>query len=213
MTIRLQEVKVLPEHILKLQLQKAAEKYSKYVGCDMLVVYSKSKNTPYESYEFMVDEEHFQHLAGVKYPQGAKLFFQKCLSGNVCLKDIVPVENMKTTSSKIEVLPQAIDLYSAKIYKIGEKDLETLKNRFSMAIGNTVTVMGLDRRDQILPIPVTVMNRKITDFCSEPCSIFLVMKKKFGIGKYNELVYEKTKDILSKIEFTDDIKNKIDITD
>ena len=39
------------------------------------------------------------------------------------------------------------------------------------------------------------------------------MKKKFGIEKYNELVYEKTKDILSKIEFTDDIKNKIDITD
>ncbi len=210
MAIRLQEVKVLPEQIMKLQLKSAAEKYSKYVGCDILIIYSKSKNTPYESYEFMAEEEHFQHLAGVKYPQGAKLFFQKCLDGDISLKDIVPVENMKSTSSKIEVLPQAIDLYGAKIYKIGEKDLETLKNRFTIAIGNLYTIMGLDRRGQILPIPVTVMNRKITDFCSEPCSIFLVMKKKIGTEKYNELVYEKIKDIFTKIDFKDGIKDKID---
>lgn len=85
----------------------------------------------------------------------------------------------------------------------------TLKNRFSMGIGNSQTIMGLDKRDQNLPIPVTVMNRKITDFCSEPCSIFLIMKKKIGIEKYNELVYEKSKNILSKIEISDDIRNRI----
>lgn len=210
MTIRLQQVKILPEHILKLKLKSAAEKYSKYVGCDILIIYSKSKNTPYESYEFMAEEEHFQHLAGVKYPQGAKIFYEKCLNGNIRLKDIVPVENMKTTSSKIEVLPQAIDLYAAKMYKIGQKDLETMRNRFTVGIGNSSTVMGLDLREQVLPIPITVMNRKITDFCSEPCSIFLVMKKNTGVEKYNELVYEKTQDIFSKIDFEDKIKDKID---
>lgn len=41
--------------------------------------------------------------------------------GDVSMKDIVPVENMKTTSSKIEVLPQVIDLYSAKIFLQGNK--------------------------------------------------------------------------------------------
>ena len=55
-----------------------------------------------------------------------------------------------------------------------------------------------------------VMNRKITDFCSVTCSIFLIMKKKIGVEKYDQLVYEKTKDIFRKIEFSDDIKNKID---
>ena len=89
------------------------------------------------------------------------------------------------------------------------KDLETLKNRFTMGIGNSSTILGLDRRDQILPIPITVMNRKITDFCSEPCSIFVVMKKKIGVEKYNELVYEKIRDIFAKIDFDDDIKDKI----
>lgn len=209
MASRLQEVKILPELLMKQRLRSAAEKYSKYVGCDILVIYSKSKNSPFEMYEFMVTEDHFQHLAGVKYPQGAKLFYEKCLKGDVVADDIVPVENLKTTSCKIEVLPQAIDLYSAKIYKIGAKDLSTMKNRFTMGIGNSLTIMGLDKRNQILPIPVTVMNRKITDFCSEPCSIFLIMKKKIGKDKYIEVVYEKTKDILDKIDLADDIKAKI----
>lgn len=210
MTTRLQEVKILPEHIIKHNLKRAAALYSKYVGCDILIIYSKSRTSPYEIYEFMAEASHFQHLAGVKSPQGAVHFYEKCLTGNITMKDIIPVENLKVTSSKIEVLPQAIDLYAAKIYKIGEKDLETLKNRFSMGIGNSLTIMGLDKREQILPIPVTVMNRKITDFCSNPCSIFLVMKKKIGSKTYSELVYEKTKDIFTKINLSNDIKEKID---
>ena len=211
MTIRLQEVKILPELLMKQKLKSAAEKYSKYVGCDILVIYSKSKNSPFETYEFMATEDHFQHLAGVKYPQGAKRFYEKCLNGDITAEDIVPVENLKTTSSKIEVLPQALDLYASKIYKIGKKDLGTIKNRFTMGIGNSLTIMGLDQRDQKLPIPVTVMNRKITDFCSEPCSIFLVIKKRIGEEKYSEVVYEKTKDILTKIDFVDEIKAKIKV--
>lgn len=210
MGIRLQEVKVLPENLIKRNLQRAAQIYNQYIDCDILVVYSQSKTLPYGTYEFMVKASHFQHLAGVKYPKGADLFYKKCLLGDISMKDIVPVENMKSTSSKIEVLPHAIDLYSAKLYKIGKKDLETLKNHFSMGIGNSRTIMGLDKRNQLLAIPVTVMNRKITDFCSEPCSIVLIMKKKFGIEKYNELVYEKTRDIFSKIKFTDDIMGKIE---
>ncbi|MBD5493550.1 MAG: hypothetical protein HDR12_03980 [Lachnospiraceae bacterium] len=212
MGIRIQEVKILPEYLLKRNLQCAAQVYDQYVGCDILVVYSRSKKLPYEVYEFMAESSHFQHLAGIKYPKGANLFYTKCLNGDITIKDIVPTENMKTTSSKIEVLPQALNLYSAKMYKIGKKDLETLKNRFSMGIGNSQTVMGLDKRDQKLPVPVTVMNRKITDFCSEPCSIFLIMKKKIGVEKYNQLVYEITKDIFSKIDLSDDIKNRIDST-
>ena len=104
MTIRLQEVKILPELLMKQKLKCAAEKYKKYVDSDILVIYSKSKNSPFEMYEFMVTEVHFQHLAGVKYPHGAKLFYEKCLKGDITMNDIVPVENMKTTSSKIEVL-------------------------------------------------------------------------------------------------------------
>lgn len=210
MGIRLQEIRILPEWQLKAKLHRAALIYSKYVGCDVLIVYSRSKELPFEYYEFQAGEEHFQHLAGVKHPKGAIEFYNKCLDNRINLQDIVPAENMKTTSSKIDVLPKAIDLYAAKIYKIGEKDLVTLKNRFTMGIGNSETVLGIDKREQMLPIPVTVMNRKITDFVSKPYSIFLVMKKPIGVAKYNELVYEKTTNIFSKIDFDDDIKTKLD---
>lgn len=135
MGIRIQEVKILPENLMKMNLQRAAHIYDQYVDCDILVVYSRSKTLPYEVYEFMAESSHFQHLAGVKYPKGANLFYTKCLNGDITIKDIVPTENMKTTSSKIEVLPQAIDLYSAKIYKIGKKDLETLKIAFLWELG------------------------------------------------------------------------------
>ncbi|MBQ8518514.1 MAG: hypothetical protein IJ455_02765 [Agathobacter sp.] len=59
------------------------------------MIYSKSKNSPFKIYEFMVTEDHFQHLAGVKYPQGAKLFYEKCLKGDITINDIVPVEKLK----------------------------------------------------------------------------------------------------------------------
>lgn len=93
-------------------------------------MYSRSKTLPYEIFEFMVESSHFQHLAGVKYPKGADLFYTKCLSGDITMKDIVPTENMKTTSSKIEVLPQALDLYSAKMYKIGKRSGNIKKSLF-----------------------------------------------------------------------------------
>ncbi len=210
MAVRLQEVRVLSDKQMINNLHRAALIYERYVGCDILVVYSKSKNLPYKAYEFMAEKSHFQHLAGVKFPGGAERFYEKCLAGTVARKDIVPAENIKTTSSKIEVLPQAIDLYSAKIYKIGKKDLITLKNRFSVGIGNAQTVMGIDQRDQRFPIPVTVMNRKITEFVSDPYSIFLVMKKSIGESLYKDVVYEKTSQIFSKIDFSEEIMNKIE---
>ena len=53
------------------------------------------------------------------------------------------------------------------------------------------------------------MNRKITDFCSESYPIFLILKKAFKTKKYDQLVFERTQDIFSKIEFGEKINEKI----
>lgn len=66
--------------------------------------------------------------------------------------------------------------------------------------------------NQYVDCDILVVYSKIMDFCSMPCSIFLIMKKKIGVEKYDHLVYEKTKNIFSKIKFPDTIKNKIDST-
>ncbi|MDE6052625.1 MAG: hypothetical protein K2G55_02425 [Lachnospiraceae bacterium] len=178
----------------------------------VLIVYGKSKNGMFFSYEFYAGEENFQHLAGIKSPSGAEDFWNKCVGKDgrkLQKEDICPVENLKLTSSKIEVLPQALDLMHSKIYKIGEKDLETMYNKFSMGIGNTRSVMGLDERDKNLPIPVTVMNRSINDFCSDLYNIYFVMIKDIGEEKYSDMLYEATKNILSKMELPSTISIKV----
>ena len=70
--------KVLPDNILIKNLRKAADIYKDYVDKDILIVYAEGKNRPFHTYEFHAGIENFQHLAGVKSPQGAVWFFNKC---------------------------------------------------------------------------------------------------------------------------------------
>ena len=155
--------KVLPDHLLIKKLRSAAKIYRQYVDKDVLIVYAQSRKGPFYTYEFHAGAKNFQHLAGVKSPKGAIWFFDKCLDDENLLKreDIVPKRDIKTTSAKISVLPDAVDLTKSKAYKFGEKDLTTLDNEFEVALGNVSNIMGLDKRDYPLPIPVTVMDRSM----------------------------------------------------
>ena len=69
-----------------MQLNKAAHIFEEFINCDILVVYRQSKEAPFDLYEFMVTKDHFQHLAGVKYPKGAETFFDKCFDDIVSMK-------------------------------------------------------------------------------------------------------------------------------
>lgn len=83
-------------------------------------------------------------------------------------------------------------------------------NAFEMAIGNTQCVVGFDKRSYQLPIPVTVMDRSIYEFCSEVCSIFLIMLKSASDEKYSDIFYEITRNIIQKADFDEVIRKKID---
>lgn len=209
--MKLYNDKVLPDDILIEKIRRAAKIYQQYVDKDVLLVFAKSKKGPFYTYQFHAGKENFQHLAGVKYPKGAQIFFEKCLDDNHILRrnEIVPRENIKSTSSKIEVLSNAVDLKKAKAYRLGEKDLITMHNSFSMAIGNTENVMGFDKRSYYLPIPVTVMKRSIYDFCSEVSNIYLIMIKDRKDDKYSDVFYEITKDIIQKAEFGENVLSLI----
>lgn len=174
-----------------------------------MVVFSKTKQGPFELYEFFVGKDNFQHLAGVRYPKGAEAFFDKCFHGVAEWKDIVPAKSIGLTSVKIEVLPDAIDLRNGKLYKIGKKDLWTEFNKFSIVIGNVNSVMGIDKREYYLPIPVTVVKDSITKHCSDFQNIFLIMTKNIDDDMYTDILYEKTTDILHKAMFPVEILKKI----
>lgn len=69
--------------------------------------------------------------------------------------------------------------------------------------------MGLDKRDYPLPIPVTVMDRSMYDFCSKGLTIFLIMTKMIKEDKYRDVFYEITPNILEKADFNDEVWNVI----
>ena len=210
MTIR--EVKVLSDAMLIQKIRHAAKIYQQYVDKDVLLVFAESKAGPFYTYQFYAGKENFQHLAGVKYPKGADVFFDRCLDDEKILRrsELIPARHLKFMSSKIEVLPDALDLKKAKAYKFGEKDLITEKNKFSMAIGNKQNVMGFDKRTYFLPVPVTVMNRSIYEFCSAVSTIFLIMTKEVYADKYSNIFYEITKDLLHKASFGGEVLSLID---
>lgn len=204
--------KLLSDEALVRKVRMAAKIYKQYAEKDVLIVYAKSKRGPFATYEFHAGSENFQHLAGIKSPKGAEVFFNRCLDEKVKLNrnEIVPKENIKVTSAKIDVLPVAIDLTKAKAYRFGEKDLSTFVNSFEMAMGNTQCVMGFDKRSSKLPVPVTVMDRSIYEFCTEVYSIALIMLKSTTEKKYSKIFYEVTKNIIEKADFDTEILEKID---
>lgn len=192
--------RVLPDNLLIHKLQDAANAYAQYADKDILIIYSENKNGPFLSYEFYAGKENFQHLAGVKSPKGAVWFFNKCLDLDNPIErcDIVPKADIKTTSSKISVLPEAVDLTKAKAYKIGENDLKAMHCDFDMAIGNINHVIGIDKRNHHLPVPITVMNKSIYEFSSHCFKIFLIMTKEKKSAKYTDIYYEITPNIIQK---------------
>lgn len=110
-------------------------------------------------------------------------------------------------------MPDAIDLKKAKAYKCGPKDLVTLHNDFEMAIGKAQATMGVAKREYPFPIPVTVMDRSIHEFCSEVNTIYLIMLKEPSDKKYSVLFYEIAKNILDKADFDYNVLDKIHVVD
>lgn len=210
--MNLHNQRTLSDNNLILNLQKAAKIYQQYVDKDVLIIYAHSKKGPFSPYQFHAGKEHFQHLAGVKSPNGAKWFYERCLdiSSPLKRKEIVPKDSIKNTSSKIAVLPNALDLTQSKAYKLGNKNLITLNNSFSMALGNTQHILGFDKRNYYLPIPVTTLNRSIFEFCTQVNTIYLIMVKSVSEPQYSTIFYEITKNILHKADFDSDILNLID---
>ena len=79
-----------------------------------------------------------------------------------------------------------------------------------MALGNTQHILGFDKRNYYLPIPVTTLNRSIFEFCSQVNTIYLIMVKSMPEPQYSTIFYEITKDILHKADFDSAILNLID---
>lgn len=114
-----------------------------------------------------------------------------------------------------------LDVRNSKCYRIGAKNLVTRDNDFEMATGNANGVVGYDSRIKVRgtqkvdetksPIPTTLLNNPITDYCSRPQKIMFILQKLDGESTYNKLFFEIKKGLFQneKELFTDELKSLI----
>jgi len=224
MKYRVQNTRILtPDELLSI-LCRSAKLYSEYADTTLLFIFREKKSDSYDYYEVRFGKNNFMHLAGIKSETlSAKEFYEACLLGTITRNDCNPRRDANTMYSKVAIMEQMLDLRNSKCYKIGEKDLVTRDNDFEMATGNLVGVMGYDSRVKIKgtdkldrtksPIPTTILNNAITQYCSKPQKIMFILQKAEDESTYKELFYEIKKDLIQteKECFSDELKTLIAI--
>ena len=224
MKYRVQNTRILtPDELLSI-LHKSAKLYSEYADTTLLFIFREKKSDAYDYYEVRFGKNNFMHLAGIKSETlSAKDFYEACLEGKITRNDCNPRRDANTMYSKVAIMEQMLDLRNSKCYKIGEKDIVTRDNDFEMATGNSAGVMGYDSRIKIKgtdkldrtksPIPTTILNNSITQYCSRPQKIMFILQKSEGESTYKEMFYEIKKDLIQteKESFPDEFKTLIAI--
>lgn len=219
MKYRVQNTKALTSKELLSLLHKSAVLYSEYADTTLLFIFREKKSEPYDYYEVRFGKNNFMHLAGIKSELlSANDFYNACLEATITKEHCNPRKDFNTMYSKVAIINQILDLRNSKCYKIGKKDLVTRDNDFEMATGNENGVLGYDSRIKIkgteqvnkskLPIPTTLLNNPITEYCTRPQKIMFILQKQDGEVSYSKLFYEIKKGLyqIEKEFFSDEIK-------
>lgn len=222
MGYRVQNTRILTSKELISILHKAAMLYSEYVDTTLLFIFREKKSAEYDYYDVRFGKNNFMHLAGIKSDAlNASDFFEACKNGTITKEACKPRKDANTMYSKVAIMEQMLDLKNSKCYKIGEKDLVTRDNDFEMATGNTNGVIGYDSRIKLKgtnivdrrksPVPTTLLNNSIMDYCSKPHKIMFILQKLDGENTYNKVFYEIKKDLfqVEKAFFSDELKRLI----
>ena len=224
MRYKLQNTRILTPSELLTILCKSAALYSEYADTTLLFIFREKKADVYDYYEVRYGKNNFMHLAGIKSETlSAIKFYEACEKRIIKREDCNPRKDPNTMYAKVAVMEQLLDLRNSKCYKIGTKDLVTRDNDFEMATGNASGVVGYDSRikkkgTQIVdeskaPIPTTLLNNPITDYCTRPQKIMFILQKYDGESTYSKLFYEIKKELFQteKEFFSDELKRLITI--
>ena len=219
MKYKVQNTRILSPHELLSILCKSAKMYSEYADTTLLFIFREKKSDAYDYYEVRFGKNNFMHLAGIKSETlSANDFYEACLKGTITRDACNPRRDANTMYSKVAIIEQMLDLRNSKCYKIGKKNLVTRDNDFEMATGNSNGVMGYDSRIKIKgtdvvdktksPVPTTLLNNSITDYCSRTQKIMFILQKSDGESTYKKLFYEIKKDLFeTEMDvFSDDLK-------
>lgn len=222
MKYTVQNVKALtPKELIDI-LCKSAKIYSEYADTTLLFLFREKKMDAYDYYEVRFGRNNFMHLAGIKSINLSAIeFYEACLDGTIKKEDCNPRRCANTMYAKVSIMAQMLDLRNSKCYKIGEKNLVTRDNDFELATGNEQGVVGYDSRIKVAgtdkpnrfksPIPTTLLNNAITNYCSKPQKIMFILQKTDTEDAYSSLFYEIKKGLFEseKRSFSEVILEKL----
>ena len=159
----------------------AANAYAQYKDKILAFVYQKNVKSNYEILKVRFGQENFMHLVGIRSKTlSAAEFYQACFSENISFDDCTPSHDPSNRNTRILLLPKMMMFSECKIYNIAEKDVSTLQNDFQIASGNQSGIIGFDYREGVMSadvaVPTTLLNRPLTDYCSEPKRILFVFE-------------------------------------
>ena len=194
-------IRILTSEEMLTILRKSATLYSEYVDTTLLFIFRKSKSDSYDYYEVRFGKNNFMHLAGIKSESlNANEFYEACISGEITREQCKPRRDASTMYSKIGVMEKILDLRNSKCYKIGYDS--RIKKKGTNQVDRTKA-----------PVPTTLLNSAITNYCSDPQKIMFILQKTDADDTYNKLFYEIKKDLfqIEKEGFTDALKSLISL--
>lgn len=188
---KVQNVRDLTPAELLTILCKSAALYSEYANTTLLFIFREKKLEEYDYYEARFGKNNFMHLAGIKSETlSAVEFYEACISKTIKREQCNPRRDSNTIYAKVAIMEQMLDLRNSKCYKIGAKNLVTRDNDFEMATGNMNGIVGYDSRIKVKktqkvdetksPIPTTLLNNSITEYCTRPQKIMFILQKSDG---------------------------------
>ena len=212
-------VRVKSNEEIKDLLYKSANAYSLICDKEVMFIYRRNKeDAEYKYYIVNCKKENFIHLVGCavnKYVD-AKKFYEECINhATAPLQDdhITYKESKKTASAKLEVFPSLFDYKGVKAYRMGAHNKITINNQFEMALGNNKGVLGFDRRkENMVPVPVTMLNGIIGDYATDYSNVIAVLVKNHGEVKFKQVIGCVNKGIAVN-ELPLSIRDKIDYGD
>lgn len=83
---------------------------------------------------------------------------------------------------------ELLDYKHIKLYKIGLRKATIILNEFEVGIGTTKGILGFSKRGYILPIPVTAIQRPLTDYVFEQKNVIAPLRKGRDDNYYSEVV-------------------------
>lgn len=200
-------------------VMNCAKQYDKnLLGKKYLILYKDRLDNIMKFLEIQFEDINYQHLTGIELidqngtprKNVASLFYVKCLH-NTLRKNEIQFRADGTTPLKLLALPVIMDIQ--KVTKIaGDYNNSRTYLVADKLIGNVNFCLGLKQLESGAFVPASALLEDIKKLTSKQSQVLAIFSKESKEAIYNTIRYVAKGINLNHLNFPDDVKNKIALT-